>query len=397
MKALLIETEVDGHYLILYLKFIIRILNNKKYQVFLITSKKAKNHKSVKSLLKECKNLKIIYIKTPKLTSYSNLDLVIYQVKLYFVIKKIFKKLHNKLKFDSVFVNSIDHFEKALSIFGDPFQSVKFSGIYVNPKFHMKEIGFGKVGRFNLLSKFLFLRVLKIKNLKNIFTNDAFFIKNIKKNYDKYSKKLNFLYEPREFVKAPSRLSAKKILKISINSTNILVYGSCKKSKGIENLLKIFNDVSFSRKLCVTIAGSQDPFIKNLLMSSFCQKLILNKKLFIFSGFQDDYAESLLFNSADLVWIGYEENFPFLSGVLYQAAIKKKPILATNNGIIGWMCNKYKLGYAFNPSDTKLLKSYINKITIKHNYRKFVQNSLALAKISKPKLFIEQFENHLIK
>ena len=54
----------------------------------------------------------------------------------------------------------------------------------------------------------------------------------------------------------------------------------------------------------------------------------------------------MLFDASDIIWIGYNKNFPFLSGVFFQAAVKKKPVIASNHGIIGNNNKKYKLGYS---------------------------------------------------
>lgn len=388
---------MDGHYLILYLKFIIRILNKEKFNIFLITSNKAKNHSSIDSLMKECPHLNIVYLNTPQLKLHSNLSLICYQIKLYFLIKKQFRKLSKNLFFDYIFINSIDHFEKALAIFGDPFQKVPFSGIYVNPKFHMKEVGFIKVGRFNFLSKILFFKLLTIKNLDIIFTNDIYFVDYIKNKYSKLLKKITFLFEPREFVRAPFYNQAKKKLNLPLKCFNVLVYGSLKKTKGIHNLLNIFNDKKIAKKVVVTLAGKQDNFVKKLLSLNKYKKLILQKKIYIYDNFLNDYDESLIFNSADIVWVGYERNFPYVSGVLFQAAIKKKPILASKYGIIGAMCRKYKLGYSLDCENVKEVIKYLNSIMKIRNYKKFVKNTNVLSKLSKPKFFIYQIYDNILK
>ena len=86
MKFLIIEPESNGHYIILYIKFIIRILSKKKHQVIFLTTREAARHKSFKVILEENPYIKVEYISYVKPRNYTTISLFIYQIKLYFVI-----------------------------------------------------------------------------------------------------------------------------------------------------------------------------------------------------------------------------------------------------------------------------------------------------------------------
>jgi glycosyltransferase involved in cell wall biosynthesis len=396
MRFLVIEPEYDGHYLVLYIKFIIRILTKKKHEIIFLTTKEASKHVSFEIIKKENPNIKIKYFKYLKPKTYQSFFLLLHQIKLYFLIKKSFQQISKNNKIDHVFINSLDHYDKAISIFGSPFNRVKFSGIYVNPKFHLQKIGLGSAGRFSSISKFLFLKLLKVSNLKTIFTNDYFFIKYIRNSNLLNNKKVNFLYEPREFLKKYKKNKAREILKLPINSIQILVYGSLKESKGIKQLLEVLIDKNINPKINIILAGYQDKQIKSFLESDFCNNLRKNKKLFIFKGFQNDKMESLIFSAADIVWVGYQKNFPFLSGVLYQAAVKNIPIIASNHGIIGLMNKRYNLGYSVDIDNKDLLINRINLLCKKKNYSKFVINSRHFSKKANPIFFMKQIYKNLL-
>jgi glycosyltransferase involved in cell wall biosynthesis len=397
MKFLIIEPESNGHYIILYIKFIIRILSKKKHQVIFLTTREAARHKSFKVILEENPYIKVEYISYVKPRNYTTISLFIYQIKLYFVIKKAVHKIYKKYYFDHIFLNSIDHIDKAIAFFGDPFNNIKFSGILVNPKFHLAESNLGDSGRFNFFAKILFKRLLRINNLKNIFTNDYWFIRYIKvKNYDNYNK-LHYLCEPREFKFNFKKITARKKLKLPLDSILILAYGALKESKGIKELLDIFQSPIINKNINVVIAGQQDSYIKNLLKKKTIKNLILKRKILILDSFLDDMQEGLLFSSVDLVWVAYKKNFPFLSGVLYQAAVKNLPIIACNHGIINSMNKKYKLGFSVDIENLSLLVKKINKTCEKKNYDKFVKNSKVLGMKAAPLFFMEQTYNSLIK
>lgn len=397
MKFLIIEPEPNGHYIILYIKFIIRILSKKNHQLIFLTTRKAAKHKSFKIVMQENPNIKIEYISHIMPRNYTTLSLIIYQIKLFFVLKKTVNKIYKKYQFDHIFLNSLDHIDKALALFGDPFKNINFSGILVNPKFHLKECNLGLAGRFNFFSKILFRRLLRIKNLKNILTNDYWFIRYVKdKNYDSYSK-LHYLCEPREFKFNFKKITARKKLKFPLNSFLILVYGALKESKGITELINIFQSYNINKNIKIVIAGKQDFYIKNLFKNKKIKDLIIKKKIFVLDGFLDDKQEGLLFSSADLVWVAYRKNFPFLSGVLYQAAVKNLPILACNHGIINKMNKKYKLGFSVNIENLAHLVEKINKICEKKSYDRFVKNTKTLAIKANPIFFMKQTYQLLIK
>jgi hypothetical protein len=395
MKILIIEPEYDGHYMILYIKFLIRIFTKNKVELAILTSKKATNHKSFKSILSENSQINIEEMEYTKPKDSQTTSLIIYQIRYYRIIKNIFHKINKKYKFDHVFINSLDHFDKALSVFGSPFGKTNFSGILVNPKFHLREYNLGIAGRFNFFSKIFFKNLLKIKYLKNILTNDSFFI-NYVKNY-KNSNKLHFLEEPREFSNSYSKTYARKYLKLPKNLFLILIYGQLKKTKGIFELTKtIKNNIQFNN-IAIILAGKTDHEIEALIRNYITQNLIREKKFFVFSNFQDDKMESLLFSATDYVWVGYQKTFPFLSGVMYQAAMKKIPIIASNHGIIGFLNKKYKLGYSVNIDDEWSLIDVLKKVSSRWKYNYYVNKAKTFSNNSGPHFFMKKIEKIIIK
>jgi glycosyltransferase involved in cell wall biosynthesis len=397
MTYLIIEPEHKGHYIVLYIKFIVRLLAKKKNNIIILTTKKTTQHKSFKSLYKEHKNIKIEFIKYIKPRNFSSISILIYQIKLFFLIKSAYKKIHNKYEIDHIFFNSLDHFDKALCIFGDPFLNVNFSGIYVNPKFHLKRFNLGIAGRYNYFSEFFFKKLLLISNLKNILTNDRFFIDYANQNKFKNLYKLKFLYEPREFNYKFSKSYSINALHLPKNKFYILVYGALKKTKGVNELFSAMNSKYINNKVSVILAGEQDQYIKTLLTSNISKLLIKNKKLYVFEGFKNEKEETILFSASDTVWVAYQKTFPFLSGVLYQAAIKLLPVIASNHGIIGWMNKKYKLGLSVDINVTSLVVKTINKLCKNKIYNSFSSNIKTFAQKVDPKFFMKQINDLLIE
>ena len=163
-KVLIVEPESSGHHFSLYLKLIVRSLNN-KVDIHLLTREDSKLHPAYEIVLGEC-NRKMITHFLPSLTktkSNSTFQLFIQQCKLYFSIKKAFENLVKEFSFDKVFLVNLDHIEKPLSIFGSPFGSYIYAGIFMNPKFHKFKLGIGPKSRNDKIYEFLFNRLFLLK------------------------------------------------------------------------------------------------------------------------------------------------------------------------------------------------------------------------------------------
>ena len=130
MKILLIELETKGHHITSYLKSIINNLQKNNHQIYLLTTLP-----ETEQIMDFKNKVKIFYIKKYK-SIYSNnyFDLFFIQFYNYFIVKKKFKELLKKYKFESIYLNNIDHFDKVLSIFGSPFCKFSFYGLFLNPK-----------------------------------------------------------------------------------------------------------------------------------------------------------------------------------------------------------------------------------------------------------------------
>ena len=394
MRIIIIEPEFDGHYIITYVKFVIEKLLSHKIDVILITSEQARNHLALKIIQKAYPKIKIKFLKYTRPKNYGYFFLLLFQVKLYFLIKKIFSEIADNNKIDKVFVNSIDHFDKALAILGDPFKKTPFVAMYNSPKFHFHFFNFTNSIRFKLFSKYLFERILKMNNLVKILVNDHLFIKYLKIVSLKNINKVNFFFHPVKFYKNYSKKISYEKLSLPKNSIPILVYGYLRMSKGIIELLKALDDPKVCTKLVVILAGNQVSELRKVLRQEYYNNLVKKKKLFVYDFFHNDKDEAVLFSAAKIVWVGYDKT-PFASGVLIQAAVKRIPVIATYYGIIGDLTFKYNLGIRVNIDIKNSIINALNNICYKKYDSKFSNNKNILIKNSKPKLFMNLVYNLL--
>jgi hypothetical protein len=394
MRIIIIEPEFDGHYIVTYVKFVIDKLLLHKIDIILITSLQAKNHSSLKFLKKTYPRIKVKFLKYVRPKRHGSFFLLFYQIKLYFLIKKTFSEILDNKKIDKVFVNSMDHFDKALAILGDPFKGTPFVAIYNSPKFHFHFFNFTNSVRFKLFSKYLFERILKMNNLVKILVNDHLFIKYIKIISLKNINKIFFFFHPVKFYKNYSKKISYEKLELPKNSIPILVYGYLRMSKGIIELLNALSDPRVSTKLVVILAGIQVSELRKILQQEYYNNLVNKKKLFIFDYFHNEKDEAILFSAAKIVWVAYNR-IPFASGVLIQAAVKRIPVIATYHGIIGDLTFKYNLGVRVNIDIKNSIIKALNNICYKKYNSKFLNNKNILIKNSKPKFFMNLIYNLL--
>ena len=392
-KILVIETEYEGHYLTGYIKYILRSFKNQKISITLLTSFDAKKKASgaIKILKAEKVKFNIETIQNLKIINYSSAQLIFNQIRLYFAIKEKFRKINSFVKFDHVIVTSIQKFDKSLVFFGSPFQNVSFSGIYLGAKFHLTKFRIFYQPRFNYLEKIFFKKLLCIPTLQNIITNDYLLKKYLQSENWNNSDKMHFLHDPKEFNFAFGKSYSRKKLRIPKKCILILVYGALIDSKGIIELLSIFNNKS-DKDIRVILAGKQIRKSQYLSINdNFINQLKMKKKIFSFNEWISEKKEALLFSATDIVWIGYK-NYSSPSGVFYQAIHKSVPMLISNDGLINNLNKKIKVGYAVNIYDSLDIIKGIKYLLHKKNRSKIKENILKFSKISESKHWVLSFK-----
>ena len=397
MKILIIETEIDGHYISLYLKNIVREILSRKIETLTIITKKSaiadENYKFFKN-----KKINVFYIrdiKKPK--KYNFLSMLIYQLRYYFNIKKSFNTISKNKKFDLVYVNTLDHFDKALSIFGSPFKKVNFYGLFNHIRFHLSYFKLERNFLFSYFYEILFRRILKIKYLKNIFIVDDYIktyldIQNVDNN--KIIKVNEASNTHNTFISKKKEIAFRKKYLLTKNDFVILVYGAIRKDKGIKYLINSVISNNFNKKIKNIIAGKCDS--KTLNDIKQFQKLSnkSNFEIIVFNYFIDENFQNILFSASNLVWIGYTRYYGS-SGVYYLAGHMKRPVIINNKGPLYNLNKKYKIGVATDVTDSKKVCNKINFIMIsglkyyKNNFKQFIN-------INKKNIFSKQIADKIL-
>lgn len=369
MSILLIELEsLKGHHISSYLRSIVKVLSIKKKKIFFLTTKEIKKSTFYRFYKK---NTKIIYapkIEYPK--KKTNFNFLIFQIKNYILIKNIFKKIYIKYKIDHVYLNTLDFFDKPISIFGSPFENIKFSGLFLNPKFNINH-NFNNINNLKkTLYEKLFLKMLKFKNLEKVFFVDPITFYYLKKKKLKYKNKITFIEDigtanPINKISL-TKIKCKKILNIKKNNYVVLLYGSIRENKSINELLEAYNSMKNKENVTILIAGLQDNDAKEVLNRSSLKKNYFRDNFIFINKFINDKLEKIVFKAADITWVGYSKNFFGSTGVLFLSSQNFTPVIGSNHGALGWYLKKYKIGFA---EDLTKTKKIIN-IFEQHMYKK---------------------------
>jgi len=337
MKFLIVEPEIKGHFLSLYVRNVVKSLKTEK--VYLLTSKKIRNSNILSLLKKDCPKLKILTTDELHYPKYKNpIILFFYQFLNFINIKRKINLLNNHHNFDHIFFTSLDHFDKIMCFYKKPFGQTNFSGILVNPRFH-QFYSLNLIYIKYFIYKFLFLKLIKNEFLKKIFVNDILFFNFTKKIF--ISKKINYFTEPVEL-----EYSKKKInyTKSKNRIFNILVYGSIRYSKSLNELIYVIKKLKSKIKIKATIAGIQQEDIKKVLSKKNLEINRVQNNFKIINKFISPHKEARLFFNTDLVWCVYKNTPNGSSGVFHLSNIYKKPVATNKDGLLGWYNLKNKLG-----------------------------------------------------
>ena len=382
-NILIIEVEHRGHHFISYLKNIVKKLQSKNINCYLITTSEAT--KSIEfSFFKKSinKNIKIFTLSDKfNITRQGKLSILFFQLIVYFKIKFLIKELTNKKNnFDLIYLNTLDHFEKIFCIFGPFVKNIPIVCILLNIKFHFQEIIHKKKSKITWIYTFLFKRLLRFKDIKKIIVLDELFIKYLKKKNFNYKKKISLLPEFGEIKKINNKNNLRKNFKIPKKNKIMLIYGVINNVKGIKEAIHSLLLHNQIQNLSIIIVGKQDSTIKSLLNTNNIKKLINSRKIIIINNFVNEKIEREVFTVSDFGWAGYVYGSQSSSGFLIHACSAGLPIISNNKSLTSHHVRKNKLGICIDPFNYINTNKAVRKFIYMNNYKKYVKNCNIFAK-----------------
>ena len=195
-----------------------------------------------------------------------------FQFRYYRTFARAYRRLSRVERPDFVFIPYLDYCAYAVSVLGSPFGRTPWGGIMMKSHFHLEEMGVQvPSSRLRWIGGRLFLRILRNRSLRALFTFDETLVHYVRKRHPGLSRVAALSPRAHRLRGSHSRGSARQFLGIPGDATVILVYGALDASKGIDALLDGTRMDGFPEDISLLVAGLQAPGVKALLASPLGQ------------------------------------------------------------------------------------------------------------------------------
>lgn len=262
----------------------------------------------------------------------------------YWRFHRYFKRVHSIItrmqSIRLVVVPYVDYFFYSLPFLGSPFGKTPWIGITMRSTFHHHKVGIKAPDRpvVNAIKALLFKRAIRTTGLRTLLTIDPTLPEWSARSASKHSAAIAYVADPFPDEHAENPVLARQRLGLDPEQRYLLVYGAITERKGIYELVHALTRLEHAPTLIV--AGEQDAgtrhFMRNHVRS-------LNPAPLVLDAFISNDMERDLFSACDAVWLGYKGHYG-MSGVLVQAYRFGKPVIATEDGLIGWFSRRCELG-----------------------------------------------------
>ena len=353
MKVLILEPHSDGHHGA-YLHWMAAGLVDRGFEVTIITLPETLVHPSMQALTGTALtdgagSLRLIGAATPiTLPSGATGGAAGLSARewAYWRLFRAWYVAHaGSVRPDVVYLPYLDYCLYAIGLLGSPFDDCPWVGLAMRPSFHYQEMGvMAPKPSLARLKRRLFFRLLKQSQLIRLLSVDEPLVDYASKVSDKAKWKVTLFPEPVDLGPLPAKIESKRRLELNVEHLTVLLYGALTARKGVSVLLRAAASREFPANVDVLLAGRvSDEDTRKLLSLPWVGELVAQDRLKIIDRFISAAEEPALFSAADIVWLGYQGHYSS-SGVLCQAASTKRPVIATNEGLIGWQTSRHGLG-----------------------------------------------------
>ena len=355
-KVLLIEPHVQGHHGP-YLQWIVQGLVEHGLSVILLTFLESTRHPSLRQISRDFAGVVDVVAIENGINNKNKYirglpRLVCDEVSYWWMFRKWYRQQASKSNLSAVFLPYIDYCLYVIGFLGSPFDRTPWAGITMRPSFHHLEMNIPSprpaLCRFK---RAMFLRLLKNNHLKQVLTIDESLVQYLRL-LNPSEKMVSFLLQPSTLglSATPTSFELKNKYKEKSNRKTILLYGVLTFRKGIKELLRAMSKPSFPNFVDVVLAGKITEEIRPFLCEDEVKTLQKDQRIAVLDRFISEEEERVLFEIADIVWLGYRGHYTS-SGVLVQAARAGRPVIACEEGIIGWQTKHYDLGIVVRLTD----------------------------------------------
>lgn len=344
--ALIIEPCFTGHHSA-YLHWIIPALVLERFSVVLATQKESLQHPGAKKILQQYGDVLEFEIIPGRIASLSWLPWPLRAINIvmsyWLAFRATYLRTAHRRKIDMVVLPYLDYCTYALALLGSPFQSTRWCGIVMRPTFHYRSSGVhAPYSYLDKAKEYLFRRLCGI-SLGKVLTIDETLYAALRAETPNAAKRIEYLPDPVRLPAKTDRSLARSALGIADDAAVIICFGSLTARKGVAELLHAANAANFPAHAHLLFAGRQDNDVRVLLSGALGTRLRSEGRLHEMNHYLTAEEEALIFAVSDIVWLGYVEHYQ-MSGVLVQAGAMGLPVIACQDGLIGWLTARHRTG-----------------------------------------------------
>ncbi|MFK5895026.1 MAG: glycosyltransferase [Pseudomonadota bacterium] len=353
---LVAEPRLGGHHLT-WLKYIVEDFVSLGCTVSLITDNRPNSDAIIKNYLGS------LVFNISFLPFYDNKGKFLQGTQLATMAEAI-----SKTNADELFINNLDAIMSKLlrsAFMGRmPPKNIhgKINGIYFRPRF--LENNFWPIKNYFKSKGFKALDADGWFN--HLFLLDEYLLENATKLYKQCQ--FHFLPDTWHGAFSASQHSARKQLKLPEKKFILLNYGIGDKRKGLHIVVDALLNIQKSTNIFLLCAGelNNDQQIKKRL-----NVLVKQGKAVLLDRYVTDQEEQLCFAACDTVLLPYIGHFGS-SGVLSRATAAGKPILSSNEGLVGKRVKAHHLGLLFKAGSSNDLQKQLINLEENINFKKYI-------------------------
>lgn len=346
MNILIIEPVVTGHHL-QYLRWIVKALHSGGHQVQFATFRENLSNPAVQEILSLRPGIRSVIAQPSRPFGTSNgnpFQMAGHMIVFRHLLGQLYREARRQCAVDLVLLPYLDYCTYSLAVMGSPFDDTPWSGIVMRPAFHYAPMGIkAPRTRMNFVKDRLFRRLLYDRHLHVLYTIDKPLEEYIARTASHRASRLVYIPDATDTTRCVNRQEARTRLGIPQNASVLLVYGSLSPRKGIDVLLEAMMHPEYPSEGHLLLAGLQTSEVEELLRSPSALRIKARERMHELNKYHSTDESDVVFSASDAVWLGYRHHYQ-MSGVLAQAGITGLPVIACDEGLIGWSTARYQSG-----------------------------------------------------
>jgi len=197
---------------------------------------------------------------------------------------------------------------------------------------------------------------LQIQSLSCLYTIDELLVGYVRDHKPDLAHHLRYLPDPTDLPLNFGVGELRKRYNIPVNAKVILVYGVIDERKGLFLLLDALALEQELFEWHALVVGRQSVSVRAALTSTRWDNIKKVNRIHSIDDFVTDEVEQDVLGLCDAVWVAYTEHYQ-MSGVLVKAGMHRKPVVACEEGLIGWYARYKGVGVIVNHRTSSILNA----------------------------------------